>query len=637
MCGIAGFLNAQADTSLEGLTDQLTQMGQAIAYRGPDASDCWADPQQGIGFVHRRLSVIDLSPAGNQPMISQDQRYIIVYNGEVYNADLLRADLERAGKTTFNGHSDTEMILESIATFGVRETVAKLIGMFAFALWDRHAKALTLVRDRVGIKPLYWSLQSNVLYFASELKSLKAHGRWQGQLNRDALSGYMRHNYIAAPHTIYQATYKLQPGHILTWQVGQEAPQIEAYWSLQDVAAQSRQNQRAEADTIAQLDAILRDSVKRCMVSDVPLGAFLSGGVDSSLVAALMQDQSSQAIKTFSIGFQAAEFNEAGYAKEVAQHLGTDHTEFYVGDQEALDVVPKLGAMFDEPFADSSQIPTYLVSALTKKHVTVAMSGDGGDELFQGYSRYHQAQKLWSGLERVPKSLRHLARFGIKTMPTTVLDQLSRIRPSLTGDRLHKAADWVVQDRLGLYRQFLSHWAEPDDLVLGGEEPKGMLWQNDLERLLPLFNDQMRYLDTLTYMPDDILTKVDRTSMAVSLEARVPLLDHRVIEFAWGLPSALLTKDGTGKWPLRQVLYRYVPSALIDRPKMGFGVPLGEWLRGPLKDWAADLLDPIVLEQEGFLNAKLVAKKWQEHQAGTRNWQYHLWDVLMFQAWKQAQ
>lgn len=634
MCGITGILT---ENSKESLSAICTAMTVSLKHRGPDDHDVWSE--DGVALGHARLSIVDLSNAGHQPMLSSDGRWVLVYNGEIYNHKEIKKELESSG-VRFCGHSDTEVVVEGIAAWGIEATVKKLNGMFAFALWDKKEKNLHLVRDRLGIKPLYWGCFGGLFLFGSELKALRAHPGWQPKVNRNAISGFMRHNYISAPMSIYEGVYKLSPGSILTIRAGKE-PRIDPYWSLSDVAQEGQKNEfdYTDSEAIEALDSLLRDAVGRRMVADVPLGAFLSGGIDSSTVVALMQAQSSRPVHTYTIGFHESGFNEAQHAAAVAKHLGTEHTELYVNSRDAQDVIPKLAEIYDEPFADSSQIPAYLVSAMTRQHVTVALSGDGGDECFSGYSRYFLAERIRQSQRFVPKSLRSVAASLVCSISPKYLDRLSgilpaSIRPSQFGDRLHKLAGVLSEGEDDFYRKLISHWDDPESIVLDGKESKGIIWDSSVCDIVPEFVNRMRYLDMLTYLPDDILTKVDRASMAVSLEARVPLLDHRVVEFSWRLPKHFKIREGKGKWLLRQVLSQYIPKELVERPKMGFGVPIGDWLKDPLREWAEELLDEKKMKEEGYFNVEAIRQKWNEHLSGSRNWQYHLWDVLMFQAWQ---
>lgn len=640
MCGIAGFVAApNRQQSVAELETIARAMESSLVHRGPDGGGIWIDPDAGAALVHRRLAVVDLSPAGHQPMVSADQRFVVTYNGEVYSHLELRAELEASG-VRFRGHSDTEVILESIARSGVSETAKRLIGMFALAVWDKRQRTLTLVRDRVGIKPVYWAKFAGLFMFGSELKALRQHPGWAPSVRPDAVAAYMRHNYIPAPHTIYERVYKLEPGTILTLPFGGE-PQFEKFWDARAVAIRGLTNLIREDDAtlVGRVEALLTDAVGRRMMADVPLGAFLSGGVDSSLVVALMKASNSGPVKTFSIGFEDMMFNEAPYASAVAKHLGTDHTELVVTGHDALNVVPRLAEMYDEPFADSSQIPTYLVSAMTRKHVTVALSGDGGDEIFAGYNRYQIASRFHRALSAIPRPMRAFLASSIRLLRTERWDQLASIMPAsvppMAGDKLYKVAGILTDpDGDAIYRRIISHW-EPSEVAPGAREPRGLVWDSSVQADFPSSLDRMQFLDLVTYLPDDILAKVDRASMAVALEARVPLLDHRVIELAWQLPQSLKMRGGVTKWVLRQILYRHVPRELIERPKMGFGVPLGEWLRGPLREWASSLIYSKRLDDGGLLDTQLVRQHWKEHLEGRRNWQYLLWDVLMLEAWRE--
>ena len=638
MCGIAGVLNL---TSARGqLERNATAMAESIAYRGPDDHGIWSDIEAGIALTHRRLSIVDLSPAGHQPMVSADGRFIITYNGEIYNYQELRPELESRG-IKFRGHSDTEVMVEAFAAYGVEATVKRLIGMFTIGVWDRRERTLTLVRDRLGIKPLYWAKFGRLFLFGSELKALRAHPGWTPQVDRSAVAAFMRHNYIPAPHTIYEGVYKLEPGTILTL-LSHGDPRIERFWDARAVAKAGLADplQANDAELTDHLEALLRDAVGRRMVADVPVGAFLSGGIDSSTVAALMKAAKAGPVRTYTIGFELAGFDETAHSAAVARHLGTEHTELTVTAKEALDVIPQLPNMYDEPFADSSQIPTHLVSAMTRRHVTVALSGDGGDELFGGYNRYQLTMGFWRSFSLLPRPLRRAVAATLTAVPADRWSQVlsvvpAGVRPRQVGDKLHKLATALcAESDSDLYRRLVTHW-DPAQIVPDVAEPKGILWDSQLERDFPGSLERMQFLDLVTYLPDDILTKVDRASMAVALEARVPLLDHRVVEFAWRIPRTTLMRDGVSKWPLRQVLYRHVPRELIERPKTGFSVPLAEWLRGPLRDWAENLLSEKRLREGGLVSVTDARRTWTEHLAGKHNWQYLLWDVLMLEAWRE--
>ncbi len=645
MCGITGYLSRSSQT-LETHHAQLLRMTDAIVHRGPDGDGHWVDPERGVALGHRRLAIVDLSPAGAQPMHSSCGRYVLVFNGEIYNHQQLREQLQ---PHDWRGHSDTETMLAGFSRWGLIGTLERLVGMFALAVWDRERRSLLLARDRMGEKPLYYGrLPAGDLVFGSELKALRAHPQWQGEIDRNALALYMRHNAVPAPHSIYRGISKLMPGEWLEF--GPDGQQRQGrYWQLETLAEQPQDlaiaaDERAATD---RLEALLSQAVAGQMVADVPLGAFLSGGVDSSTIVALMQRQSAQPVRTFSIGFDVPGYDEAVHAKAVARHLGTDHTELYVRPEDALAVIPRLPAIYDEPFADSSQIPTFLVCQMARRHVTVALSGDAGDELFAGYNRYLLADQVWRRLAAVPLPLRRAAATLLLALPPGGWNRLGSLagtvvpalaRHGAIGDKLHKFAASVLPAASveQMYRALVSHWQQPDALVLGAHEAPSLLDGMRLDRPGRHVIDAMALIDQQTYLPDDILVKVDRAAMANSLETRVPMLDHRVVEFALQLPMSLKLRAGSGKWLLRQVLYRHVPRELIERPKQGFAVPLDQWLRGPLRPWAEHLLDAQRLQSQGLLNPAMVSQKWQEHLCGRRNWQYLLWDVLMLQAWLES-
>jgi len=643
MCGITGFWGPAGQ---RGMRPAAQAMADAIRHRGPDDSGEWCDESAGIALAHRRLSILDLSPEGHQPMTSASGRYVIVFNGEVYNYEELRL---RLPGYRWRGRSDTEVMLAAVETWGLEAAVRTFVGMFAFALWDKQEHELHLVRDRLGIKPLHYGRCGQYLLFGSELRALRAHPAFDTEIDRGAVALLMRHNYVPHPYSIYSKIRKLPPGMILRVKLDRELPEPAPFWSARAVAEAGVASTLPE-DPEPALDALhqlLLEATRLRMIADVPLGAFLSGGIDSSTVVALMQAQSSRPVKTFSIGFVEKGYNEAPFAAVVARHLGTDHTELYVTPAEAQAVVPRLPEYFDEPFADSSQIPTFLVSALARKYVTVSLSGDGGDELFAGYPRYSLANQIWRTMRHFPAAGRKLAAAGMRALSADTWNRFfrtadvflpERIRRRRPGEQIHRFADILSEDsRQAIYRRILSHWDPPEQVVMGALEPPTALTDPRRRAELSDFTLQMMFMDLVSYLPDDILTKVDRASMAVSLEARVPLLDHRVVEFAWRLPMSLRIRDGQEKWLLRQVLYKYVPARLVDRPKMGFGMPVGEWLRGSLRDWADALLAPDRLAEEGFLDHETVRRVWNEHLCGTRNWQYLLWDVLMFEAWLEGQ
>jgi asparagine synthase (glutamine-hydrolysing) len=651
MCGITGFWDPRSGRDAAALQDTVRRMALTIQHRGPDDAGEWVDAETGLALGFRRLSIVDLSPTGHQPMLSADGRYVIVFNGEVYNFLELRAELSAQGHS-FRGTSDTEVMLAAICRWGLQAAVTRFNGMFAFALWDRRERELHLVRDRIGIKPLFYGWSGGVLLFGSELKPIRSHPAFDAEINRNALTLYLRYNYIPEPYSIYQHIHKLPPGSFLTIrQAEMNAPlSPQSYWSARQAAEQGMANpiQAGDAEAVAALDTLLRDSIQQRMIADVPLGAFLSGGVDSSTVVAIMQAVSSRPVKTFSIGFHESEYNEAKHAAQVARHLETDHTELYVTPEAARAVIPRLPALYDEPFADSSQIPTFLVSELARRHVTVSLSGDGGDELFAGYNRYDWGQRIWRSVGWIPGSLRRTLFQPLnKIRSESWVNMVKTIGPFLPAaahqplfaDKIQKLIEILDADSpQELYLRLVSLWKHPEMVVLDGHEALTTLTDRSQWADLPDFMRWMMYMDLMTYLPGDILTKVDRASMGVSLEGRVPLLDdHRVVEFAWRLPLSCKIRDGQSKWLLRQVLYQYVPPELIERPKMGFGVPIDAWLRGPLRDWAESYLAEDRLRREGFFDPAPVRRKWAEHLGGTRNWQYHLWTVLMFQAWLEAQ
>ncbi len=661
MCGLTGFWQP-GNFSADAAQVLAEKMAERIAHRGPDDMGVWVDEAAGIALAHRRLSILDLSPAGHQPMVSLSGRYVIAFNGEIYNHLDIRKELEAhppspalpregGGSAGWRGHSDTETLLAGFEAWGIAATLKKTVGMFAIALWDREERVLTLARDRIGEKPLYYGFQNDTFVFGSELKALKAHPDFVGEIDRDVICLYLRHCYIPAPYSIYKGIKKLLPGTYLQLPFGGDVDALRAaspkvYWSLAEVAAKgvAQPFSGSDADAIATLYSQLKQSIGLQMMADVPLGAFLSGGVDSSTVVALMQAQSVRPVKTFSIGFDEQGYNETEYAKAVAQHLGTEHTELYVSSAEAMQVIPMLGRIYDEPFADSSQIPTFLVSQMAKQHVTVSLSGDAGDELCCGYNRYALAD-MWGRVQRVPFGVRRMAGSLIKSVPptawNTIFQQVGKLKtlPANMSEKLVKLAARLecVDGVNELYYSLVSEIDNPGKVVIGGQEPATWLTTVGMKSSFGDAKLHMMFMDAMTYLPDDILVKVDRAAMANSLETRVPLLDHRVVEMAWALPMSMKMRDGQSKWILRQVLYQYVPRNLIERPKAGFGIPLGDWLRGPLKEWVEDLLEEGRLSREGYFDVQFVREIWQAHLEGTRNNQSLLWNVLMFQVWLEEQ
>jgi asparagine synthase (glutamine-hydrolysing) len=623
------------DLARRGTRDELAghaqRMADVIRHRGPDDEGVWTSPTLHTALGHRRLSIIDLSPAGHQPMVSPDNRYALAYNGEVYNFVGLRRELE---PWSWRGDSDTEVLLAAIETWGVLGALERINGMFAFALVDEHERRLWLARDRLGEKPLYYTKLGDQFAFASELKSLETHPAWRGEIDREALAGYFRTGYVAAPRTIWEGVRKLAPGTALSLALEPGSrPELIPYWQASDVARKGLASTAdvSDAEMLDELDSLISDATRMRMVADVPLGAFLSGGVDSSLIVANMVGASPRRPRTFSIGFREPGFDEAPHAAAVARHLGTDHTELYVTASEALSVIPQLAEPWDEPFADPSQIPTLLLSRLTREYVTVALSGDGGDELFGGYERYLLARRIWRAARWLPGRSRRAAAGMLARSGPGMWD---RVLAPPAGDRVLKASSWTTaKTHAELYDRMISYWQREETPVLG-VAPRAWA-DNGLgpdARLLP----SMLHADTVAYLPDDILVKVDRASMAASLETRIPLLDHRVVELAWRVPDQMKLRDGRGKWILRKLLDRYVPREIVDRPKQGFAVPIRDWLRDELRPWGEDLLARDALERQGFLDPDAIRQRWDEHQSGRRNWHFQLWTALMFQQWLQS-
>ncbi len=650
MCGFAGFLGGDAYSS-EVVLELLENMGMPMKLRGPDDQGNWYDPGAQVGLVHRRLSIIDVSSNGHQPMHSISGRYVLVFNGEIYNHNNLRSEIEvRTKSIKWRGHSDTETLLAGFDLWGVDETIRKTVGMFAFAVFDRKNRCMFLARDRVGEKPLYYGLQGTgrkkTFLFGSELSSLRQHPVFKARVDCGSLALFSRYGYVPGPYSIFENIFKLEAGHYLKIPLDNLDPVSVCYWDVAQIARDGLKNPItcSFTEAVDRLETLLKNSVRDQMVSDVPLGAFLSGGIDSSTVVALMQCQSHRRIKTFSIGFEEDSFNEARFARSVSHHLGTDHSELYVSAKDALGVIPSLPTMFSEPFADSSQIPTFLVSKLARTEVKVSLSGDGGDEVFCGYTRYTATNNLWNKLRIMPNSLKAAIGFSITSFSPRTLNSILTplqgclpysLRGSNIGDKLHKGSAVLASSSVDeLYRSLVSHCSPSEILLKSAEKPIV------LDRVAEDFSDfdpisRMMILDTLSYMPDDILVKVDRATMSTSLEGRSPFLDHRVVEFAWSLPENFKLRNGKGKYILRELLNRHVPQHLVERPKMGFGLPINEWLRGPLKEWAATLLDCKKIDQAGYFNSSEVDKKWKEHLSGDRNWSGFLWNILMFQSWSE--
>lgn len=642
MCGFAGYLGMRAG---DGESHSLAMaMADRIAHRGPDDHGAWVDAEAGIALAHRRLSIVDLSVAGRQPMASASGRWMLVYNGEIYNHMALRRQLEASSSAPqWRGHSDTETLLAAIEAWGVDATLKRSVGMFAFALWDRRQRDLWLARDRIGEKPLYYGWQGGTFLFGSELKALRAHPAFAAPVDRDALALLLRHNYVPGPHSIYTGIRKLPPGTWLKLAPGRRDATPVSWWSLADVAAQGAANPFAggDAEAVDALETVLAAAVRGQMMSDVPLGALLSGGIDSSLVAALMQAGSARPVRTFTIGFEDAAYDEAVHARAVARHLGTDHVELRLSPEEALGLIPRLPEMYDEPFADSSQLPTHLVMKLARRHVSVALSGDGGDEFFTGYNRYVLGPGLWKRIARLPPIARRALGRGLTAIPAATLNRLPRRFTGVAqpGDKAHKLGRLMatVDSMDDLYAGLVSEWTDAPGLVRGGSIAGSLLAGRSQRPPLADPVARMMALDALTYLPDDILVKVDRASMAVSLETRAPFLDRDVMAFAWSLPLAMKLRDGRGKWILRRLLEKHIPAQLIDRPKMGFAIPLDAWLRGPLREWAETLLAEDRLRREGYLDPRPVRRAWARHASGEASLGYRLWSVLMFQAWLEQQ
>lgn len=641
MCGINGFLTSFQSQEIN-LNNALVECTNTISHRGPDSFGSWVDKEKGIYLAHRRLSILDLTPNGAQPMMSHNGRYVICLNGEIYNHIDLRNQLEQNKdiKITWKGSSDTETLINCIEYWGVKQTLENVNGMFALALWDNETNQLTIARDKFGEKPLYYGWQNKTFFFSSELKPIKSNPLFEARINRKALGLFVKYAYIPCPFSIYCDIQKLEPGTYLTVSLESKKLINNVYWSSLDIVKKKSENTftGGKYEAIERLNNILTKAIEKQMISDVPLGAFLSGGVDSSTIVGIMQHLSDVPIKTFSIGFESKNYNEAVFAKKVAEHLGTDHTELYITENDALKVVPHLSHLYDEPFADSSQIPTYLVSHLAREKVTVSLSGDAADELFGGYNRYLLTIRLWKKISMIPLPIRKFfSKELLRVKPQTYNILVKRItfgkslyNQSNIGDKIHKALGILASNSyFELYDKLVSSWNNPSSIVVG-YQPSDLIKNDEYIKIMKLDPiSQMMAIDLITYLPDDILCKVDRAAMGVSLETRVPYLDHNVMEFAWSLPLNYKIHQNKSKWILREVLYKYVPKELIERPKMGFGVPLDSWLRGELRDWAEALLDEKRLLREGFFNPKPIREKWEEHLSGKRNWHHQLWVILM--------
>lgn len=645
MCGITGFLTSDARPEIEAKS-LVCHMANQLAHRGPDDLGVWVDAAAGIALGHRRLSILDLSPEGHQPMQSASGRFVMVYNGEVYNFGSLRSELESRGHH-FRGHSDTEVMLAAMEQWGIEKSVQRFNGMFAIGIWDSLERKLHLIRDRLGEKPLYYGWAGKSFLFGSELKALVAHPDFRRDIDRNSVAMYLRHSCIPTPYSIYEGIRKLPPGARVVVRLSDRGslPAPMPYWSASEAFVRGAEDPftGTAEEALEGLDELMRDAVKTRMVADVPLGAFLSGGVDSSTIVALMQEQSDRPVRTFSIGFYESAYNEAEYAAAAAKHLGTDHTEFYVSPEDILPTIPMLPTIYDEPFSDSSQIPTYLVSKLTRRYVTVSLSGDGGDELFGGYNRYFLWGRVWDKAKYLPSFARGILSWTLRRLSPESWNHFATLGGSfpagaasdgLLGDRIHRFARVIsAKDSFSRYQAIVSVAESPSDIVKGSEEPGKYLAERCQGTCLTNFGEQMMLADSVTYLPDDILAKVDRASMAVSLESRAPFLDHRVFEFAGRLPFEMKIRNGRGKWLLRRLERKYLPKGLVERPKKGFSLPIAEWLRGALREWAEHMLSKDGIESEGFFRSEEVGKLWRQHLSRQRDVEHHVWGILMFQAW----
>ncbi|OXR50243.1 asparagine synthase (glutamine-hydrolyzing) [Pusillimonas sp. T2] len=644
MCGIVGIWQPEAAIGIEAAAGRMVR---TLTHRGPDDDGVWVDPAVPLALAHRRLSILDLSAAGRQPMLSSCGRYVLVYNGEIYNHLDLRAELDA---TQWRGHSDTETLLACVQAWGLRRTLERAVGMFALALWDRDSGVLSLARDRVGEKPLFWGWQANTLLFGSELKALLAYPGFRAGVDRGCLALFLRHGYVPAPWSIYEGVSKLLPGHCVDICLRQGSALAKSalpypYWSFNNTVTEGLSNpfDGGDVEAIRALESRLSETIGSQMLADVPVGAFFSGGIDSSTVVSLMQKQSSRPVRTFTIGFDGSEYDEAKHAESVARHLGTAHTPLIVRPEDALDVIPLLPSMYCEPLSADSQVPLYLISKLARQHVTVALSGDGGDELFGGYNRYLGARRVWLRMQSLPAPLRHAFAAFLRSMSPEGWDRVfswlkpilpERFRLAIPGTKAQKLADVLELDtEQDYFRRLTSHWQDPASVVLGAREPQTLMTNMAAWPKTDSFEHWMMAMDAQTFLPDEVMAKVDRAAMAASLETRAPLLDHRVVELAWRMPLRMKIRDGQGKWLLRQVLYRHVPRELVERPKKGFGMPIDDWLRGPLRDWADNLLSEERLRAEGYFDPAPIRQLWHQHLKGGYNWQYRLWPILMFQAW----
>jgi len=632
MCGIAGLFHLHGGGGSAAIP---LAMANTLAHRGPDGADAWADAEAGIGLGHRRLAIIDLSATGAQPMHSADGRYVITFNGEVYNFQELRRELEPRGHA-FRGTSDTEVMLAAICEWGLDQAVKRFVGMFAFAVFDRQTRTLHLVRDRFGVKPLYWTVNSGALLFGSELRALMVHPSFRPEVDPEAVSAFLRYSYVPTPATIFRGVHKLPPGSILSVQAGGK-PTINAYWRLSNIVTQPLRNDITPEEATDGLHELLTYSVRQRMIADVPLGAFLSGGIDSSTIVALMQACADRPVRTFTIGFRESAYDESLYARDIAQRLGTEHTEVVLDENSALSLVPEIADWFDEPFADSSQLPTYLVSRMTRQHVTVALSGDGGDELFGGYPKYEMLATTWRRFGHLPRSVRAITGRTLRAMPERALAAAARL--TLDPGRAERLGEKTRRLAAAILATDADEAAAAIDAVGGDQKglvpgATGSLHPQRIAASMPDLVSRMQAQDMAGYLPDDILTKVDRCSMAVSLESREPLLDHHVVEFVWSLPPAL-RRGREPKALLKSVLARYLPLSLFDRPKRGFSVPLGQWLGGPLREWAENLLSPAKLANEGLLDAGQVNRLWQRHLSKREQNATALWNILMLRAWSE--